>query len=54
MAEQVENHEFIEVDNHEAVKIGDQHKNSEAIKVVKPKFNMDIFPNAAVWVRDTL
>ena len=32
---------FIEVDNHEAVKIGDLEKNSEAIKVVKPKINME-------------
>ena len=37
---------FIEVD-HEAVKIGDP-ENSEAIRVVRPKFNKEIFPNAAV------
>ena len=33
---------FIEVDNHEAVNICDQEKNSEAIKVVKLKFNYEI------------
>ena len=30
---------FAEVDNHEAVKIGDPEKNSEAIKVVGPNFD---------------
>ena len=30
---------FIEVNNREAVEIGDLQKNSKAIKVVKPKFN---------------
>ena len=35
---------FTEVDDHEAVKIGDL-ENSEAIKVAKPKFE-EIFPNA--------
>ena len=30
---------FIEVDNHEAVKIGDLEKNLVAIKVVGPGFN---------------
>ena len=44
-AEQVEN----QVVNHEAVKIGDLEKYSEAFKVVKPKINTEIFPNAAVW-----
>ena len=39
---------FIEVDNNEAVKIGDLEKNSEAIKVVKPKFHKEVYPNAAV------
>ena len=38
----------IEVDNHEAPKIGDLEKNAEAIKVVRPKINHDIFPHAAV------
>ena len=39
---------FIEVENHEAVKIGDLEKNSEAIKVVKPKSSKEIFQNAAI------
>ena len=39
---------FIEVENHEAVKIGDLEKNSEAIKVVKPKYSKEIFQNAAI------
>ena len=39
---------FIEADTHEAVKIGDLEKNPEAIKVVKPKFNQEIFPNAII------
>ena len=43
---------LIEVDKHEAVKIGDQHKNSD-IKVVKLKFNTETFPHAAVRVRET-
>ena len=38
---------FTEVDNHEAVKIGDL-KNSEAIEVVKSKFNKKIYQSAAV------
>ena len=38
---------FIEVENHEALKIGEPEENSEA-KVVTPKFNKEIFPNAAV------
>ena len=37
-----------EVDNHEAVKIGDLQKHSEAIKVIKHKFNKEIYQNAAV------
>ena len=40
---------FIEVDNREAVKIGDLEKDSEAIKVDKPKFNKEIHQNAAIW-----
>ena len=36
-----------EVDNHEAVKIGDL-RNSEAIEVVKSKFNKKIYQSAAV------
>ena len=39
---------FIEEDNREAVKIGDLEKNSEAIKVVKPKFNKEIHQNASI------
>ena len=39
---------FIEVDNHEAEKIGDLEKNSEAIKVVGPNFDREMFPDAAV------
>ena len=38
----------IEVDNHEAVKIGDVEENSEAIKVVKPQFNKEIYLRPAV------
>ena len=38
---------FTEVDNHEAVKIGDL-KNSEAIEVVKSKVNKEIYQSAAV------
>ena len=34
---------FIEVDNHETTKIGNLEKNSEAIKVVKPAFDI-VFP----------
>ena len=34
---------FIEVDNHEAVEIGDLEKNS-AIKVARTMFNKAIFP----------
>ena len=33
--------------NREAVKIGDLEKNSVAIKLVKPKFNKEIYLNAA-------
>ena len=39
---------FLEVDNHETVKIGDLEKNLEAIKVVRPKFNQEIFPSAII------
>ena len=39
---------FTEEDNHEAVKIGDLEKNSEAIEVVKSKFNKKIYQSAAV------
>ena len=35
---------FMEVDIHEAVKIGDLEKNSEAIKVYRPTFNQQVFP----------
>ena len=38
---------FIMVDNHEAVKVGEQDKNVESRKVVKPKFTRD-FPEAVV------
>ena len=38
-----ESKKFIAVDNHEAVKIGDFDKNSEASKVVRPMSNRD-FP----------
>ena len=31
----------IEVENHEAVNLGELERNSEAIKVVKPKFNKE-------------
>ena len=31
-------------DNHQAVKIGELVKNTEAIKVVRPKFNKVVFP----------
>ena len=40
---------FIDVENHEAVKIGELEPHSEAIDVVRPKFNKEIFPNAVVW-----
>ena len=36
------------MDDREAVKIGELEKNSEAIKVVKPKFNKEIYQIAAV------
>ena len=39
---------FIEVDKNEVVKIGDLEKNSEAIKVVRPNFNKEIFPDATI------
>ena len=35
---------FIEVDNQEAVKIGDLENNSEAINVVRPQFNKRDLP----------
>ena len=35
----------------EAVKIGDLEKNSEAIKVVRPKFNKEILPGAIIRER---
>ena len=34
---------FISVDNHEAVKVGDLHRETRSNKVVKPKFTTD-FP----------
>ena len=40
----------IEVDNHEAVKIGELEKNTEVIKVVRPKFNNAIFAKATIRV----
>ena len=41
---------FTEVDNHEAVKIGDLEKNSEAIKVVGPNFDREnIFRGGPNW-----
>ena len=39
----------IEVDNHEAVKIGELEKNTEVIKVVRPKFEA-IFAKATIRV----
>ena len=39
---------FIEVDNHEAERIRDLEKNSEAIKVVGPTSTEKMFPDAAV------
>ena len=44
---------FIEVDNQEAVKIGDLERHKEVLKVVRPKFNREIFPNAYVEMRWT-
>ena len=38
----------IGADNHEAVKIGDEEKNSEAIKVARPKFNQENFSGAVI------
>ena len=35
---------FIEVDNHEAVEIGDLEKTSEAITLARPKFNKEFSP----------
>ena len=43
-----EQRRFIDLDNHDAVKIGDMEKISKAIKVVKAKFNREIYQNAAV------
>ena len=45
---------FIEVDNHEAVKIGELQKNVEAIKVVRPMFNRMISPTDASSGRGTV
>ena len=39
---------FVEVDNHETVRIGDLEKNLEALKVVRPKFNQESFPSAII------
>ena len=39
---------FIEVDNQEAVKIGELERNSEAIKLARPKFNKAIFQDATI------
>ena len=36
------------MDNNEAANIGDPEKTSEAIKVVRPKFDEESFPNAAI------
>ena len=38
-----ERRRFIEVDNHETVKIGYLEKNSEAIRVVRPKYNKETY-----------
>ena len=37
---------FIEADNHNAVRISHMEKNSEAMKVVKPSFDKEIYQNA--------
>ena len=52
-AEQARSHErvkkkFIEVDNQEAVKMGDLERYTEVIKVVKPSSRKAIFPNVSV------
>ena len=39
---------FIEVDNREAVHIGDLNKNSEEIKLAGAQFNKDIFQDATI------
>ena len=39
---------FIDVKNHEAVKIGDLDGNSEEIKVIRPNLKIETFPNAAI------
>ena len=39
---------FIEVDCREAAQIGNLEKTSEATKVVKPKCDKEIFPNAII------
>ena len=38
---------FIEVDNHEAVKVGGLHRDIKSFKVVRPKFTTD-FPGAVI------
>ena len=45
---------IIAVDNHEAVKVGDLHRNTKSSTVMKPKFTTDI-PGAVIGnVADTL
>ena len=39
---------FTEVDNHEEINIGDRVKNSEAIKLGKPKFYKQMYQNGAI------
>ena len=41
---------FVEVDDHEAVKIGDLERNLEAIKVVRPRLNKVILLNSIIRV----
>ena len=38
-----------ELDNREPVKIGDLEKKSEAINMVGPDFNREMFPDAEGW-----
>ena len=39
---------FTEVDNHEAVKVGELGRDIKPVKVVKPKFTTD-FPGVVIW-----
>ena len=52
----IELRRFIEVDNNEAVKIGDMGRKAEAIIVVRPKFDKVSFPNAVLreWVHELM